>query len=430
MNNNYTLETVQELNFFDAVRKYPGMYIGSKDTDGLHHLPKEIISNSIDEYLNGCCTKITITLFKDKKSICIEDNGRGIPIGNQENGKTALELCFTKEHAGGKFLNATGESGYNSTGGMHGLGTKCVNALSKRMIVSTFRDGKIETIEFEYGNIQKHIMKDNLNEDEHGTIVIFEPDERYLETTIFDVDRLKTLIQEFSFLCKDLSFTFIDKSEDKVTEYISHNGLYDYIEYLNKEKEFLCKPLYFEKEEGTFKVEVALGYNNSYSSTIKLYTNNIPQNKGTHLTGFKTAFTSTLNTFAREKKWLKEKDENLQGSDFEEGQLLVINFKMIDPVFKGQAKEELSSSEGRTYVQKFSTEALKELFAANEKEIKKVVDKALSARKAREAAKKAREAVRDNQKKKKEKVLKFDSKLADCWSKDRKKCEIYLVEGK
>lgn len=426
---NYTLDSVQKLNFFDAVRKYPGMYIGSKDIDGLHHLPKEILSNSIDEYLNGCCTEIIVTLFEDKKSICIEDNGRGIPIGEKENGKTALELCFTEEHAGGKFLNATGESGYNSAGGMHGLGTKCVNALSKKMIVSTFQNGKIETIEFEYGSIQKHTIKDYFDKDKHGTIVTFNPDEKYLETTTFDADRLKTLIQEFSFLCKDLSFTFIDKSENKVTEYISRNGLYDYIEYLNKDKEFLCKPLYFEKEEGTFKIEVAFGYNNSYSPTIKLYTNNIPQVKGTHLTGFKAAFTSTLNTFAREKKWLKEKDENLQGSDFEEGQLLVINFKMIDPVFKGQNKEELSSSEGRTYVQKFSTEALKELFVANEKEIKKVVDKALNARKAREAAKKARETIREAQKKKKEKVVKFDSKLADCNSKNRKECEIYITEG-
>lgn len=425
----YTVDSVQKLNFFDAVRKYPGMYIGSKDADGLHHLPKEILSNSIDEYLNGCCTEIIVTLFEDKKGIRIEDNGRGIPIGEKENGKTALELCFTEEHAGGKFLNATGESGYNSAGGMHGLGTKCVNALSKKMVVSTYQNGKIETIEFEYGNVQKHTVKDSFNKDKHGTVVMFEPDERYLETITFDANRLKTLIQEFSFLCKDLSFTFVDKTEDKITEYISRNGLYDYIEYLNKEKEFLCKPLYFEKEEGTFKIEVAFGYNNSYSPTVKLYTNNIPQIKGTHLTGFKTAFTSTLNSFAREKKWLKEKDENLQGSDFEEGQLLIINFKMIDPVFKGQNKEELSSSEGRTYVQKFSTEALKELFVVNEKEIKKIVDKALNARNAREAAKKAREAVRDTQKKKKEKVLKFDSKLADCWSKDRKKCEIYLVEG-
>lgn len=425
----YTVDSVQKLNFFDAVRKYPGMYIGSKDTDGLHHLPKEILSNSIDEYLNGCCTEIIITLFKDKKGIRIEDNGRGIPIGKKENGKTALELCFTEEHAGGKFLNATGESGYNSAGGMHGLGTKCVNALSKKMVVSTYQNGKIETIEFEYGSVQKHTIKDSFDKDKHGTVVMFEPDERYLETITFDANRLKTLIQEFSFLCKDLSFTFVDKTEDKITEYISRNGLYDYIEYLNKDKEFLCKPLYFEKEEGTFKIEVAFGYNNSYSPTVKLYTNNIPQIKGTHLTGFKTAFTSTLNSFAREKKWLKEKDENLQGSDFEEGQLLVINFKMIDPVFKGQNKEELSSSEGRTYVQKFSTEALKELFVVNEKEIKKIIDKALNARKAREAAKKAREAVRDTQKKKKEKALKFDSKLADCWSKDRKKCEIYMVEG-
>jgi DNA gyrase subunit B len=191
----------------------------------------------------------------------------------------------------------------------------------------------------------------------------------------------------------------------------------------------LCGPFYFEQEEGTFKVEVSFGYNNAYASTVKLYTNNIPQDKGTHLTGFKTAFTKSLNSFAREKGWLKDKDANLTGSDLDEGQLLVINFRMIDPVFKGQNKEELSSTEGRTYVQRFTATALEELFTLYEKEIKTIFDKATSARKAREAAKKARDAARANEKKKKEKVLKFDSKLADCYSKDRMKCEIYITEG-
>ena len=250
-----------------------------------------------------------------------------------------------------------------------------------------------------------------------------------LETTTFEPDRLKKLLQEFSFLCKGLSFHFINENNGEKITYNSNNGLYDYIEYLNKDKEMLCNTLSFEEEEGTFKVEVAFGYNSSYSSVVKLYTNNIPQEKGTHLTGFKTALTSTLNSFAREKGWLKEKDANLTGADLEEGQLLVINFRMIDPVFKGQNKEELSSTEGRTYVQRFSSNALKDLFITNEKDIKIIFDKAISARRAREAAKKARDAARDVEKKKKEKVVKFDTKLKDCNSSDRAKCEIYITEG-
>ena len=432
MGNNYNLDSVQKLDFFSAVRKYPGMYIGSKDIDGLHHLAKEIISNSIDEYLNGSCTEIAVTLVKDG-SLKIRDNGRGIPIGKKQGSeKTALELCFTEEHAGGKFLNATGESGYNSAGGMHGLGTKCVNALSDKMIVINQREGQRETLEFINGETKKHEIT-KINSKETGLIVQFYPSAKYLEVIEFDEARLKKQLEEFSFLCKGLTFTFVNEKagDASSTTYESKNGLYDYLTYLTKDKEMICQPFYFEQEEGTFKVEVAFGYNGSYSSTVKLYTNNIPQYKGTHLTGFKTAFTMTLNSFAREKGWLKDKDENLTGSDLEEGQLLVINFKMIDPVFKGQNKEELSSTEGRTYVQKFTSTALKELFGYNEKDIKIIFDKAIGARKAREAAKKARDAARNI--KPKEKGLKakmqLSSKFIDCASKDPKERNLLLVEG-
>ena len=429
MNNNYNLDSVQKLDFFSAVRKYPGMYIGSKDIDGLHHLAKEIISNSIDEYLNSSCSEIYVTLMKDG-SLKIRDNGRGIPIGKKKDSdKTAAELCFTEEHAGGKFLNATGESGYNSAGGMHGLGSKCVNALSDKMIIINQRDNQREYLEFENGIIKKHeIIK--IDNKDTGLIVQFYPSLKYLETITFDADRLKKQLQEFSFLCKGLNFHFTNEINGEGIIYNSKKGLYDYIDYLNKDKELISGPFYFEQEDGTFKIEVAFGYNDAYSSTVKLYTNNIPQEKGTHLTGFKTAFTMNLNSFAREKGWLKEKDNNLSGADLDEGQLLVINFKMIDPVFKGQNKEELSSTEGRTYVQRFTSESLKQLFITKEKEIKIIFDKAINARKAREAAKKARDAAREVEKKKKEKVLKFDSKLADCYCKDRSKCEIYITEGK
>lgn len=425
MNNNYNINTVQKLEFFDAVRKYPGMYIGSKDLQGLHHLAKEIISNSIDEYLNGGCSQIKITINKDS-SLTVEDNGRGIPIGTKEDGKTALELCFTEEHAGGKFLNITGESGYNSAGGMHGLGAKCVNALSDKMYITNIREGQQEYIEFKAGKKISH--KTIPSTASSGLKVQFYPSSSYLEVTKFDSAKLKTLIQEFSFLCKGLEFIFSDQILNIEETFLSSNGLFDYLNYLNNDN-YLTDAFYFTEQEGNFQLEVAFAYSNNYTSITKLFTNNIPQEKGTHLTGFKSAFTASMNIFAREKKWLKEKDNNLTGADFEEGQILILNFKMIDPVFKGQNKEELSSSEGRTYVQKFALKSLPILFEKNEKEIKKIVDKALSARKAREAAKKARDAVRAPKEKGLKAKLKLSNKFTDCITKDPKERNLLLVEG-
>ena len=420
--NNYDASSIESLDYFEHIRKYPGMYIGSKDINGLHHCIKEIISNSIDEYLNGAGNKILVELRKDG-GIFIQDNGRGIPHGKHESGCSILQACFGIQNTGGKFNNATGESGYNTSGGEHGTGGKAVNALSTKMIVTTAREGIKEIVEFSKG---KFISSKEIKSNERGVSVLFYPDAEIFETIKVDENKLRTLIREFSFLCKGLTFEYIVNGKSET--FLSENGLFDYIQFLSKDKEKLCDPIYFYKEEGSFQVEAAIGYTNGYSGITKLYTNNIPQEKGTHLTGFKTAWTMTLNQFAREKKWLKEKDDNLTGSDFEEGQILILNFKMIDPVFKGQNKEELSSSEGRTYVQKLTTEALKEYLQYNEKNIKILFDKAINAKKAREAAKKAREAARGVNKKK-DKALKFDSKLADCKSKDRTKCEIYITEG-
>lgn len=421
---NYQAESIKTLDYFEHIRQYPGMYIGSKDLKGLHHCAKEIISNSIDEYLNGAGDTIIITLQKDG-GIYIKDNGRGIPHGKHESGCSVLQACFGMANTGGKFNNATGETGYNTSGGEHGTGGKAVNALSTKMIVTTAREGLKEIVEFSRGQFVSYSSEKST---EQGTSVLFYPDAEIFETVTFDSAGLMNMVREFSFLCKDLVFKFTDENKGVQENFVSHHGLYDYINYLNNGKEFLFEPIYFAEHEGTFQVEAAVGYNSSYSGVCKLYTNNIPQEKGTHLTGFKTAFTSTLNAFAKEKKWIKETEDGLTGSDLEEGQLLILNFKMIDPVFKGQNKEELSSSEGRTYVQRLATAALKEYFVYHEKDIKKVVDKAINARKAREAAKKAREAAR-GEKKKKEKALKFDSKLADCYSKSRSSCEIYITEG-
>lgn len=424
MSNNYTASSIKTLDYFEHIRQYPGMYIGSKDLKGLHHCAKEIISNSIDEFLNGAGDIITIKLQYDG-GLYIKDNGRGIPHGKHESGCSLLQACYGIANTGGKFDNATGQTGYNTSGGEHGTGGKAVNALSKKMIVSTSREGKKEIVEFSKGQF---VSSKEEKTNETGVEVLFYPDDTIFETVEFDSEKLQIMIQEFSYLCSGLTFDFIDEHKDIHNIYHSNNGLSDYINFLSKGQNLITSPIYFNEREGMYQVEVVLAYIDSFSSISKLYTNNIPQEKGTHLTGFKTALTSTFNSFAREKGWIKEKESNLTGSDLEEGQILIINFKMIDPVFKGQNKEELSSSEGRTYVQKLSTAALKEYFAYHEKDIKQVADKALNARKAREAAKKARDIARGIKEKKK-KIIKFDSKLADCYSKDRKKCEIMITEG-
>ena len=425
MTSNYKATDIKSLDYFEHIRKYPGMYIGSKDAKGLLHCVKEILSNSIDEYLNGAGSTITVELLKNN-GIRITDDGRGIPHGKHSSGCSTLQACFGIANTGGKFDNATGQTGYNTSGGEHGTGGKAVNALSKKMIVTTSREGLKEIVEFSKGQFISH-NEEKIDSSITGTSVEFYPDPTVLETVVFDVAAIRAMIQEFSFLCKGLKFIFITE-DGKTEEFYSEHGLFDFMTYLNKDKNLITSPIYFEQEEDKFKLEVAIAYNSSYSSTVKLYTNNIPQEKGTHLTGFKTAWTAGLNTFARENKLLKEKETNLTGSDYEEGMVLILNFKMIDPVFKGQNKEELSSSEGRTYVQKLTSAAMKELFFTNKKDLKTIVDKALNARKARAAAKKARDAVREP-KGKKDKLLNLPTKLVDAWSTKRNTCELLIVEG-
>lgn len=428
MTNNYKATDIKSLDYFEHIRKYPGMYIGSKDAKGLLHCVKEILSNSIDEYLNGAGSTVTVELLKNN-GIRITDDGRGIPHGKHPSGCSILQACFGIANTGGKFDNATGQTGYNTSGGEHGTGGKAVNALSKKMIVTTSREGLKETVEFSKGQFIFH-NEEKIDLSVTGTSVEFYPDSTVLETIVFDVVAIRAMIQEFSFLCKGLKFIFITE-DGKTEEFYSEHGLFDFMTYLNKDKNLITSPIYFEREEDKFKLEVAIAYNSSYSSTVKLYTNNIPQEKGTHLTGFKTAWTAGLNTFARENKLLKEKETNLTGSDYEEGMVLILNFKMIDPVFKGQNKEELSSSEGRTYVQKLTSAAMKELFFTNKKDLKTIVDKALNARKARAAAKKARDAVREPKKKETglRASLALSNKFIDCTSKDPKERKLFILEG-
>ena len=425
--NNYNETSIKTLEPMEHIRKHTGMYLGSKTAEGLLQCVKEILSNSIDEFLNGSGTTIKITLLKNN-GIRIEDDGRGIPHGKHKSGCSNLQACFGLINTGAKFDNANG-SGYNTSGGQHGVGSKAVNAVSRKFIAMTSREGLKEIVEFSKGQFISH-SEEKIDPSITGTSVEFYPDPTVLETIVFDVAAIRAMIQEFSFLCKGLKFIFITE-DGKTEEFYSEHGLFDFMTYLNKDKNLITSPMYFEQEEDKFKLEVAIAYNSSYSSTVKLYTNNIPQEKGTHLTGFKTAWTAGLNTFARENKLLKEKETNLTGSDYEEGMVLILNFKMIDPVFKGQNKEELSSSEGRTYVQKLTSAAMKELFFTNKKDLKTVIDKALNARKARAAAKKARDAVREPKKKETglRASLALSNKFIDCTSKDPKERKLFILEG-
>lgn len=427
-NMNYTAETVKTLEGLTPFRHSPGMYIGATNEYGLFHIVKEIVNNSVDEALNGNCNKIIITLLKDG-GISIEDNGRGFPHGMQDKTFSILGACFGKEHTGGKFLN-DGESGYNSSGGMHGIGCKCAAALGIKTIAYSYRDGIEEMVEFSQGKMLKQITDGKCAKDKHGTLVIWYPDsEIFTETLKFDRAKIeKELCQEYSFLNSGLTFIIKDETSDYEKTYYSEQGIKDYLDFLNNGKDYLLHPICLSAEEGNFSIEVGIAYNTNYSPSIKLYTNSVPQTRGTHLTGFKTAWTSAINKFARENGWLKDKDENLNGDDLAEGQILIINFKMINPIFEGQVKENLTSAEGRTYTQKLISGCIYDYLNSYKTEIKNVIQKGLDARKAREAAKKAREAARGVNKKK-DKALKFDSKLADCKSKDRKKCEIYITEG-
>lgn len=430
-NNNYTAESVLHLEGLTPFRKSPGMYIGSTNEYGLHHIPKEIINNSVDEFLNGNCTHIWITLLKNG-GIRIEDNGRGFPHGMLDDTFSILGGCFGKEHTGGKFNNS-GDSGYNTSGGMHGIGCKCAAALGIKTVAISHRDGIEEIVEFAQGNLVKQITDGKCNKDLHGTIVEWYPDpEIFTETIKFNREKIeREFCQEYSFLNSGLVFHIKDEHDGYMKDYYSAHGIQDYLDFLNQGKNYLVNPICLAESDGNFSIELGIAYNDNYTNNIKLYTNSIPQTKGTHLTGFKTAWTSAINSFAKEQGWLKEKDPNLTGEDLAEGQLLIINFKMIDPIFEGQVKENLTSSEGRTYTQKLVSSCIKDYLFKSKNEIKILIDKAINARKAREAAKKAREAVRKNNPKEKglKAKMKLSNKFIDCINKDPSNRNLLLVEG-
>ena len=420
----YGVKDIKTLEGIEAIRLRPGMYIGSVGPEGVKHITLEIISNSVDEYLNGHCTACSIKVDTDG-TIHISDNGRGVPFGKAEDGSETLVNVYTKLHTGAKF-DSNGKTGYNTSGGMNGVGAKATNALSETFTVVSTRQSQQATAKFSRGELVSY-TQNTIRGISSGTKVSFKPDaEIFKEGISLDYIALRKQIQELAYLSPGLvfNFQFEDKPEEVIT---SQNGIRDYINDLNKDKNKLTSVFYTENIEDRIGVKIAMQYNDSYTDSYKLYTNSIPNSAGTHLTGFRTALTQTMNDYARENKLLKEKDANITGEELKEGLVLVLSFIMPDPVFSGQTKDVLSSSEARTAVQRLVSKEIKVWLEMNPKDAKAIVDKALLARAAREKAKKAKETVRKTDAKRR---ILLPDVLADANSKERHLCEVFLVEGK
>ena len=425
---NYGVEDIKTLEGIEAIRLRPGMYIGSTGPQGVKQITLEIISNAVDEYLNGYCTSCSV-IIGEENDVDIIDNGRGIPFGPAEDGSETLVNIFTKLHTGAKF-DSEGKTGYNTSGGMNGVGAKATNALSFFFNVSSVRDGKNCIVCFQKGELQGQVMTrpwPASNEYQHGTRIQFLPDEEIFKEGIeLDYNDLRKTLQELAYLSPGLVFHF--KYKNKPSEDItSQNGILDYIKDLNEKRSPITSVFYAENMENRIGVKIALQYNDTYSDIYKLYTNSIPNTGGTHLTGFRTALTQQINEYARANNLLKEKDTNITGEELKEGLTLVLSFIMPDPVFSGQTKDILSSSEARTAVQRLTAKELANWFNNNPKDAKTIIDKALLARAAREKAKKAKETVRKADVKKR---AVMPGTLADASSKNRKECEVFIVEGK
>ena len=420
---NYGVKDIRTLEGIEAIRIRPGMFIGSVGPEGVRHITLEIISNAVDEYLNGHCTVCHIHVGTNGV-VRVQDNGRGVPFGKAEDGSETLVNVYTKLHTGAKF-DSDGKTGYNTSGGMNGVGAKATNALSTTFEVESVRDGKHAIAKFERGELKSY-KEESFTKGLHGTTIQFLPDETIFKEGIrLDYEALRKQIQELAYLSPGMTFNF--KFEDKEEEIItSQNGIKDYIDDLNANKNKLTSVFYTENMEDRVGVKIALQYNDTYNDTYKLYTNSIPNSAGTRLTGFRTALTQAINKYARDNKYLKEKDTNFTGDELKEGMVLVLSFIMPDPVFSGQTKDVLSSSEARTIVQRLVSKEIETWLNANKNDAKAIIDKAILARVAREKAKKAKETVRKQEKTKR---ANLPGTLADASSSDRKKCEIFIVEG-
>lgn len=422
VNGDYGASQIQVLEGLEAVRKRPGMYIGSTSSKGLHHLVYEVIDNSIDEALAGYCSHIEVTIHHDN-SITVVDNGRGIPVDMHESGKPAIEVVLTVLHAGGKF----GGEGYKVSGGLHGVGVSVVNALSTSLDVEVKRDGKIHKIVFERGITSSPLRVIGTTE-ENGTKVHFQPDPEIFEDTIYSFDVLKHRLRELAFLNKGITITLSDERDEHSEVFYFEGGIRSFVEHLNSAKETIHpEPIYFSGAKDTTIVEIAMQYSTSYSENIYSFVNNInTEEGGTHLAGFKIALTRAANDFARKANVLKSSEDNLTGEDIREGLTCVISLKIREPQFEGQTKTKLGNSEVRGIVDSIVSEGLTEFFEENPAITKKIIEKSLLASRAREAARKARELTR---RKNALEVSSLPGKLADCSIKDPMQTEIYLVEG-
>ncbi len=421
----YDENQIQVLEGLEAVRKRPGMYIGTTSVVGLHHLVWEIVDNSVDEALAGYCTEINVEILPDNY-ISVKDNGRGVPLGmHPKMHKPAIEVVYTVLHAGGKF----GGGGYKVSGGLHGVGGSVVNALSENMVVQSCNGDGLYEISFARGKVVEELHKIG-EQKETGTKVTFKADAQIFETVIFDTDTLAQRFREMAFLNKGLKITLIDKRQEEPKEQVFHfeGGLKSFVEYLNRSKEPVNKDIiYYDAEQNDVQVEIALQYTTSYTENILSFVNNIHTGEGgTHVDGFKRGLTKAFNDYARKFNILKEKDANLQGEDIREGITAVVSVRVLEPQFEGQTKTKLGNSEVTGVVNSITLAKLGYFLEENPAIAKAILEKTMSAARAREAARKARELVR---RKSALESTTLPGKLADCQEKDATKCEIYIVEG-
>ena len=431
--NHYDASEIQVLEGLEAVRRRPGMYIGSTDVRGLHHLVYEIVDNAVDEALAGFCTHIVVTLHKDG-SVSVVDNGRGFPVDNHPKiGRPAVEVCMTILHAGGKF----GGGGYKVSGGLHGVGASVVNALSRRLEVNVWKDGRAYRQEYERGKVL-YDLKDLGETDKTGTAVRFWPDVRtgevpepgIFETGDFDFETLYTRMREMAFLNKGLRITITDERGDEPLrkDYLYEGGIVSFVEYLNRNKTPLFQPpIYIAGEKNNSVVEVAFQWDDGYNESVFSFTNNIHTPEGgTHLMGFRSALTRVINDYGRRSNLMKPADPNLTGDDIREGLTAIVSVKLEEPQFEGQTKTKLGNSEVRPLVDGLVSEKLAVFLEENPSVARSVIDKCLQAQRAREAARKARDLTR---RKTALESAALPGKLADCTERDPSKCEIFLVEG-
>jgi DNA gyrase subunit B len=418
----YTAENIRVLNGFDAVRKMPSMYIGNTGIEGLHHLVYEVIDNSVDEALAGYCTNINVKINIDN-SIVVEDNGRGIPVDiHKDFNKSAAEVVMTTLHAGGKF----DKESYIISGGLHGVGVSVVNALSELLDLEIRRDGKVYHQRYRYGKPEKDleiIGKTNKT----GTKILFKPDDSIFKNIEFNFDILSKRLRELAFLNKGLFIRIEDERTDRSNEFYYKGGIISFVEYINQNKNTITKIIYFEGNKDDIYIEIALQYNDGYSENIFAFVNNINTYEGgTHVIGFKSGLTRCINNYAYTNNFFKNLKINLNGDDVREGLCAVINIKMFNPQFEGQTKAKLANSEVKGTIESFLNEKLSKFLEENPSQARKIIEKAIEAARAREAAKKAREITR------KKSVLEGSSlpgKLAECQEKDPRLCELFIVEG-